>query len=222
MKKYIFGLLAIVVLSTGFTAVSTINPQEPSVLEKVAHANGFGNWEQVAELKFTFNVDRDTTHFERTWIWKPKTNDITAISAEGTTVYNWADMDSVANTINAGFINDKYWLLAPFQLVWDSKNIQHELSSAIKAPISNKPMQKLTIVYGSEGGYTPGDAYDLYFGDDMIIKEWVFRKGNAPEPSMTTTWEDYEDIGGLKIAKMHKMAEGDFKLYFTDVSVTTN
>lgn len=222
MKKYVFGVLAIVILSTGFTAISTIQPQETSILEKVANANGFANWVNVAELKFTFNVDRDTTHFERTWIWKPKTNEITAISAEGTTKYNWAKMDSVANTINAGFINDKYWLLAPYQLVWDGKNIQHELSSAIKAPISKKPMQKLTIVYGSEGGYTPGDAYDLYFGDDMIVKEWVFRKGNAAEPSMTTTWEDYEDIGGLKIAKMHKMGEGNFKLFFTDVSVKTN
>lgn len=222
MKKYVFGVLAIVMLSTGFTAISTIQAQETSILEKVANANGFANWVNVKEIKFTFNVDRDTTHFERTWVWKPKTNEITAISAEGTTKYNWAKMDSVANTINAGFINDKYWLLAPYQLVWDGKNIQHELSSAIKAPISKKPMQKLTIVYGSEGGYTPGDAYDLYFGDDMIVKEWVFRKGNAPEPSMTTTWEDYEDIGGLKIAKMHKMGEGNFKLFFTDVSVKTN
>ena len=48
-------------------------------------------------------------------------------------------------------------------------------------------MQKLTIVYGDEGGYTPGDAYDFYFGDDHIIKEWVFRKGNATEPSTMTT-----------------------------------
>ena len=33
--------------------------------------------------------------------------------------------------------------------------------------------------YLSEGGYTPGDAYDIYFNEDYMIKEWTFRKGNS-------------------------------------------
>lgn len=146
----------------------------------------------------------------------------TSITPDSTLEYNWADMDSSANKTNGGFINDKYWLLAPFQLVWDGNNITHEHTVNSEAPIAKKPMQKLTIVYGSEGGYTPGDAYDLYFGDDYIVKEWVFRKANRPEPSMITTFEDYKEINGLKIAKTHKMAEGDFKLFFTDVVVKTD
>lgn len=131
-------------------------------------------------------------------------------------------MDSVAYKTNAGFINDKYWLLAPFQLVWDSDNFAHEHTANTKAPLSQKEMQKLTIVYGNEGGYTPGDAYDFYFGDDFMVKEWVFRKGNQTEPSMITTWEDYIDTKGLKIAKTHKNKDGSFKLYFTGIEVETN
>ena len=219
MKKYYFGVLAAVLLSMGFTVLNVKKSQEPSILQKVADANGFDNWANVEELKFTFNVDRDTTHFERTWIWKPKTNDITAISAEGTQEYNWAEMDSAAYKTNSGFINDKYWLLAPYQLVWDSDNVTHEHSLEAEAPISKKTMHKLTIVYGSEGGYTPGDAYDFYFGDDMVIQEWVFRKGNSPTPSMMTTFEEYKKINGLQLATMHKMPEGNFKLYFTDIEV---
>ncbi|QCW99147.1 hypothetical protein FGM00_03085 [Aggregatimonas sangjinii] len=219
MKKYLFGLLAVTVLSSSFTILGKSDPQEPSILQKVANANGFENWANVEKIKFTFNVDRDTSHFERTWIWQPKTNDITAISDEGTMEYNWSEMDSAAHKTNAGFINDKYWLLAPYQLVWDSDNITHEHSAEAEAPISKKTMQKLTITYGAEGGYTPGDAYDFYFGDDFIVQEWVFRKGNAPTPSMMTTFEDYEDINGIKLAKIHKMPEGNFKLYFTDIEM---
>jgi len=219
MKKYFFYLLFVVFFSMGFTSIFKTHIQETTILEKVAHANGFENWKTVGELKFTFNVDRDTSHFERTWIWRPKTNNITSISPEGKLEYNWTDMDSIAYKTNAGFINDKYWLLAPFQLIWDRDNITHEHSKEVKAPISKEIMQKLTIVYGARGGYTPGDAYDFYFQDDLIVKEWVFRKGNTPTPSMTTTFEDYEEIKGIKIAKMHKMAEGSFKLYFTDISV---
>jgi hypothetical protein len=218
MKKLLF--LAVIICSTTSSfIVSEKILQEETILEKVANANGFENWKDVKEIKFTFNVDRDTTHFERAWTWKPKTNDITATSDKDTISYNWADMDSIAKKTNGGFINDKFWLLVPYQLVWDTDNVTHTHINEAEAPISKKGLQKLTIIYGSEGGYTPGDAYDLYFGDDLIIKEWVFRKSNQPEPSMTTTFEDYKMINGLHIATMHKMAEGDFKLYFTGIEV---
>ena len=215
MKKLKFVLYTLLVFAGAFNTYS----QDDSILEKVAKANGIENWNTVEEIKFTFNVDRDTTHFERTWIWKPKTNDITSISDEGTLSYNWAAMDSTAYKTNAGFINDKYWLLAPYQLVWDADNISHEHSMEAEAPISKQKMQKLTIVYGAEGGYTPGDAYDFYFGDDLMVQEWVFRKGNDPNPSMMTTFEDYEEVNGLKISKMHTMPGQNFKLYFTGVTV---
>lgn len=195
---------------------------QTSFLKKVAYAHGFENWKDVTEIKFTFNVDRGGDHFERSWVWKPKSNDITAMTPENTLKYNWANMDSTAQKINEDFINDKYWLLAPYQLMWDADNIEFEHTAKATAPISKKAMQKLTIVYGSEGGYTPGDAYDLYFGDNLILQEWVYRKGNQAEPSMATTWEDYTDSDGLKIAQMHKNADGSFKLYFTGVEVTTD
>lgn len=217
MKKIIFFATIIFAISSSFSVLQSL--QEETILQKVANANGFENWENIEEIKFTFNVDRDTTHFERDWTWKPKTNDITATSAEGTISYNWADMDSTAYKTNGGFINDKYWLLAPYQLVWDADNLSHSHTKEAEAPISKKAMQKLTIVYGNEGGYTPGDAYDFYFGDDFIVQEWVFRKSNQTEPSMVTTFEDYQVIGGLNLAMMHKMAEGNFKLYFTGVTV---
>lgn len=222
MKKIITYTLVVFITTTSFVLSKNAfkkDVQDETILEMVANAHGFQNWKNVTEIKFTFNVDRDTTHFERDWAWKPRTNDITATSSEGSLSYNWADMDSVAYKTNGGFINDKFWLLAPYQLVWDSDNINYEHDEESEAPVSKQKMQKLTINYGSEGGYTPGDAYDFYFGDDYLIKEWVFRKGNQPEPSMITTFEDYKEINGLKIATMHKMAEGKFKLYFTNLEV---
>ncbi|MGW9685557.1 hypothetical protein [Flagellimonas sp. 2504JD1-5] len=192
---------------------------EQTIPEKIAHAHGFKNWKSVQEFTFTFNVDRDTTHFERTWVWKPKTNEITAISENDTLTYNRKSMDSIATKVNAGFINDRYWILAPFNLVWDANNYTFEHTVGVSSPISQKPMQKLTIVYGNQGGYTPGDAYDFYFGDDFIIREWVFRKANQPEPSTVTTWEDYVEMGGLQLAQDHKKAEGSFSLNFTNLKV---
>lgn len=36
---------------------------------------------------------------------------------------------------------------------------------------------------------------------------------------MTTTWEDYVDIKGLKLVREHKKAEGGFSLNFTNLNV---
>jgi hypothetical protein len=213
------GLLLTFACKEEKTKDQAIVKKETTILEKVALAHGFENWADVKGISFTFNVDRDSTHFERSWYWYPKDNKVVFTTSQDTVAYQRNAVDSLLAKTDAGFINDKYWLLAPYQLVWDQKNFTHQHEMEAVAPISGTPMQKLTIVYGNDGGYTPGDAYDFYFGDDFIIKEWVFRKGNQPEPSMTTTWEDYQTKNGLKIATMHKMPESNFQLYFDGLKV---
>ena len=190
---------------------------EKSVLEKIAQASGYEYWDGISSLKFTFNVDRDTIHSERKWHWNVAANEVTGISYGDTLTYNRAAVDSTSAKVDAAFINDKYWMLAPFNLIWDQENFTYELEEASEAPISKQTLQKLTIVYGSEGGYTPGDAYDFYFGDDYLIQEWAFRKSNQDTPNVITTWEGYEDFEGLKIATVHKTGDGNFQISFTDI-----
>ncbi|MEJ1223831.1 hypothetical protein [Sediminicola sp. 1XM1-17] len=225
MRKYtlLFALATLIFISCKSDKKNESKSEvaELTILEKVANAHGIEKWNSLKELEFTFNVDRDTTHYERSWKWNTKSNDVTAMSATDTIVYNRKSVDSLTIKTDGGFINDKYWLLAPYNLVWDKDNFTFEHETEAISPISGTPMQKLTIVYGNEGGYTPGDAYDFYFGDDYIIKEWVFRKGNSPEPSTMTTWEDYMDADGLKISRMHQNKDRDFKLYFTNIKAVT-
>ncbi|WP_432412921.1 hypothetical protein [Rasiella sp. SM2506] len=193
------------------------NP-ELTAAQTIAYENGIAHWKDVSEIKFTFNVDRAGNHSERSWTWKPKTNDITMRNAQDTVSFNRNKLDSVSKPYDAAFINDKYWLLAPYNLVWDEGT---KISEATKeaAPISGDLLNKITITYGSEGGYTPGDAYDFFYDNDFKVKEWNFRQGNAEKPSMTTTWDAYEDFNGLQIATMHQDSTGGFKLYFTNISV---
>jgi hypothetical protein len=78
----------------------------------------------------------------------------------------------------------------------------------------------ITINYPEQGGYTPGDAYDIFYNDDFMIEEWIYRKGNSEEPTIATTFENYKDYNGIKIATDHKMAGGNWNLNFTDVTIT--
>jgi hypothetical protein len=223
---YIAGLLAFLF----FTACKTepkktetaaeTTETEKTVPERIAEAHGFEHWKDVERITFTFNVDRDSMHFERSWDWEPKTNMVTAISGADTLRYDRNAMDSIALKTNGGFINDRYWLMAPFNLMWDANNYTFEHTAEATAPISQEPMQKLTIVYANEGGYTPGDAYDFYFKDDYVIREWAYRKSNQEEPNLVSTWEDYVEMEGLQLAQQHNRPEGGTSLYFTGLSVS--
>lgn len=191
-------------------------------LEKVAYAHGFEHWNQVEEISFTFNVDRDTTHFERSWKWRPKNNEVTLIKDGKKTHYNRDQIQSDRElSADKNFINDSYWLLAPYKLIWDEHKRFSEPITA-KAPISGDSLTKVTIVYDSQGGYTPGDAYDFYVDENNMIQEWIYREDNSNINCMITTWEDYKDFNGLKIATMHQNQNGMFKLYFTDIKVSVS
>ncbi len=190
----------------------------PIIARQIAEANGIQNWNAVSEIAFTFNVDRNGNHFHRSWIWNPKTQDVQLISPKNTVNYNRSSMDSLTMKTDAAFINDKYWMLTPFQLIWD-KGMEFSEKENMVAPISKDTLNQLTIVYPNQGGYTPGDAYDFFYDEDFKIKEWIYRKENSSEPSMTTTWEDYKNFEGIDIATMHRNNTGNFKLYFTDISI---
>lgn len=192
---------------------------ELSVAEKIANAHGFQHWMHVNEIKFTFQVDRDTIKGKgRTWIWHPKDDKVKMTTEKTTMEYHRNQMDSTTIATDRAFINDKFWLLVPFQLVWDtSASLSEPAKSA--APISKAELNKITLTYPDQGGYTPGDAYDIYYDDTYIIREWIFRKGNSPEPSLVTTFENHKAYNGIKIATEHKMANGQWNLKFTDIEV---
>ncbi|WP_272986746.1 hypothetical protein [Leeuwenhoekiella blandensis] len=194
---------------------------EQEVAYQIAEASGLDQWDQVSEVQFTFNVDRGEEHYEKSWIWKPKTQNITQMTAQDTITYNRSSVDSTSTAADKGFINDSFWLLAPMHLVWDKESSNLTVQDTATAPISKKQLHKITLTYGDEGGYTPGDAYDFFYDDEFMVREWIFRRGNVSEFSMVTTWDDYEDYNGIKIASDHKTEDKNFRLYFTDIAVKT-
>ncbi|MEP0265839.1 hypothetical protein [Dokdonia sp.] len=194
--------------------------KERTEAEHIAYKNGFENWKDVSQIDFTFNVDRDGKNVaKRSWSWKPKTGDVTMTDKDLIVSYNRATIDSSSLGSDQGFINDKFWLLAPYQLVWD-EGTKITVQDTATSPFSGNVTKKLTILYGDEGGYTPGDAYDFYYNEDYIVDAWVFRKGNSSKPYMMTSFSDYQKFEGLNIATSHSDKDGNLKLYFTDIKVT--
>lgn len=188
------------------------------VHEKIAMANGFEKFDSISKIKFTFNVKvNDSLRSQRRWVWNIKTDKISLTEKDSTMSYT--KKDSLAEDkkyIDRRFVNDSYWLLFPYQLKWSDAEFS-EVKTAT-APISEKEMSMMTVSYPSKGGYTPGDSYDIYFDDDYMIREWVYKSSDGQRES-PSTWEDYKDFDGIKIATMHKSKDGNFELFFSDVSI---
>lgn len=217
--KYIYFSVLIITL-TVISCKGDAPEKELSFAEQVAAKHGISSWDQVEELQFTFNVEKDTVHFVRAWTWKPKTGEVTEVVNGDTVSYNRNAVDEKSLQADKGFINDTYWLLAPFKLVWDEGL---EIDSVIRAeaPISRDTLNKLTITYTGDQGYTPGDAYDLYLDDDLLVKEWVYRQANKEGNCMATTWEDYTTINGIRFATRHRNIRDNVAIYFTGITVKT-
>ena len=189
-----------------------------SYIQKLANAYGIESFNFAKTYSYTFNVKKGESGSSRAWSWHPKSGNVMLVEKEDTTSFNHNKLLDQFKKEDHKFINDKYWFLFPFQLVWDT-GYTSNIYENVEAPISKTNTTKLTIVYNNEDGYTPGDAYDFYIDNELEIKEWSFRKGNQKDPSLTTTWEDYTFIEGIKMATNHVTADGEFRLWFTEISV---
>lgn len=212
LSPILFSLLLLLSCETEKKAATDDLPMQ------IAHAYGFDQLEDVQSISYTWNVRRDSvTVMVRDWKWDLVKGEVSYSDADTSATYLLSEKTDQIKDIDHKFINDKYWLLYPFQLAWD-KGFTTEITEDQTSPINGTPSTKLTVLYNNEDGYTPGDAYDVYVDENKIIKEWVFRKGNAAE-GRAFTWENEKDFGGIKIALDHRMQNGEKIIWFTNVKV---
>lgn len=191
--------------------------EEKTLPMEVAHAYGFENFEKLNSIAYTWNVQVGPDVRTRDWKWNIRERTVYYTDADTSYSYSLDLPKDELPQADAGFINDKYWLMYPFQLAWDT-GYTYEVEEEANAPISGDKTTKLTIFYNDEDGYTPGDAYDLYLDENKMIKEWVFRKGNGDE-GRPFTWEAEKSFDGVTFATEHKNSDGVKFIWFTNIEV---
>jgi len=186
----------------------------------IAERYGFAEWGEVESLEFTFNVELPDREVARAWTWDVAEEAVTRRSP-GEPVTIDLGGDPVAWTpaqtqVHKQFINDSYWLLFPFQLVWSDPVVTD--AGPAPLPVGTDEGRKIVTRWPAEGGYTPGDAYDLYLDGDGVIRAWTFRRGGGPA-GRSVSFDGYEQVGPLLLSLDHR-GDGDFRLFFTDVELT--
>jgi hypothetical protein len=211
--------------------VATCRAQDRSpIAEQIAKTYGLDSFGQIEALRYTFNADLGGGKVSRTWVWEPKAG---RISYEGKDkagkpvklTYLRSQLSSqeavVKDEIDPAFFNDEYWLLFPLHLSWDSSAEVKETGQQ-KLPLGKGSATHVVVKYPSEGGYTPGDTWELFVGADNRIQEFVFHRGGSKKPSvLVASWTDYKKAGPLLVSLDHR-GTGDGKplrIFFSDVSV---
>ncbi len=202
--------------------------ERPPIREQIAKTYGLSSFPQIEQIRYTFNADFGGK-VSRSWVWEPKTDRVSYESKDknGKTVkYDYlrsrisSQPAEVAKEIDPAFINDQYWLLFPLHLSWD-KDAKVEDKGMQKMPSGKGTARRVVVTYPSQGGYTPGDMYELFVDRDNQIREWSFHRGGSQKPTVTTTWENYKKAGPLLISLDHRGTKDGkpIRFLFTDVAV---
>jgi hypothetical protein len=226
-------LAAILLLPTFFMLILAAPgwaQQRPPVVEKLAKAYGLDSLGQIEAIRYTFQVQLPGVDVARTWTWEPKTDQVTYEGKDksGNPVkltYLRSQLGSqpaeVSETIDPGFLNDNYWLLLPFHVFWDSSAAVEDAGMQ-KLPQGQGSAQKIIVKYPSDGGYSPGDTWDLYLGGDGRIQEMAYHRGGPRKPTLVIAgWTDYKKAGPLLVSLDHPGTADDKPLHvsFADVAV---
>jgi hypothetical protein len=186
--------------------------QRPPIVEKLAKTYGLDSFGQIEAIRYTFKAEAPGVDLFRSWTWEPKTDQVTYDGKDKSgnpvkVTYRRSQLGSqpaeVKENIDPGFLNDNYWLILPFHVAWDT-NATVEDAGMQKLPLGTGSAQKMAVKYPSDGGYSPGDTWDLYIGTDGRIQEIAYHGGGPAKFEVMATWTDYKKAGPLLVSLEHR------------------
>jgi len=224
MRLLAFSILPLILPVTSWAG------QRPAIAEEMAKTYGLDSFGQIEGIRFTFDAELPGLKLSRSWEWNPKTD---TVSYQGkdktgkpvTATYQRSQLGSqseaIKTKIDPAFINDQYWLLLPFHLIWDgSATVTDE--GMHKLPLGSGSAEQVVMKYPSQGGYAPGDTWELYVGADKRVEQMVYRRGGSGKPGIVIAkWDGHKKAGPLLISTDHHgTADGKpLRLSISDVSV---
>jgi len=226
-------LNAILILAFAMLLISPASSgaqDKPSIAEQIAKTYGLDSFGQIEAIRYTWNAEfPDGRKLSHAWQWSPKTDTVSyeGNDKEGKPVkasYQRSQLSSqsdvIKKEIDPAFANDQYWLLLPFHIAWDGAAVTDEGTQ--KLPLGDGSADRVVAKYPSDGGYQPGDTWDLYVGADKRIEEIAYHRGAANPPHLVMAkYSDYKKAGPLLISTDHAgIVDGkSFRITLTDVSV---
>jgi hypothetical protein len=209
--------------------------------ELIAALGGEKAWEKARQLRFDFVVDRDGKAVARfSHVWDRYTGDyrvsgtdksgapfvvyFNVNSKDGQALVNGKPAEGEARegllkTAYGRFINDSYWLLAPWKIFDPGV---HRAYDGEKPCPEGGTCDVLKLSFDAVG-LTPKDVYWLWVTrDGRRMVAWQYVLNGAQEEPTTALWKDWRAFSGVSLSLEKPMVGKGAMIRFENVSVSPN
>jgi len=209
--------------------------------ELIASLGGQSAWEKARQLRFDFVVDRDGKTVARfSHAWDRYTGDyrvsgtdksgapfvvlFNVNTKQGKAYLNdqpaaGEDEDRLLKSAYGRFINDSYWLLAPWKIFDPGVNLTYDGEK----PCPGGGTCDILKLSFENVGMTPKDVYWLWITrDGRHMVQWQYVLNGAQEEPTTVVWKDWKSFDGMSLSVDKEMVGKNAVIRFENVSVSPN
>jgi hypothetical protein len=232
-------LTAGIAASAGPPALLADDRGDQVARELIAALGGQAAWEKARQFRFDFVVEREGKRAaEFRHLWDRYTGDyrlhgtdksgapyavyFNVNSREGTALVNGRPVDGeekkkLLETAYGRFINDSYWLLAPWKVLDPGVIRAYE---GEKTTPDGALCDVIRLSF--EGvGLTPKDVYWLWVTrDGRRMVQWEYLLGGAKEDPTVAFWKDWRKFSGISLALDRVFPVRPIRIFFENVSVS--
>jgi hypothetical protein len=227
------------------TVISAVRPARADekadqvARELVAALGGEAAWDKARQLSFDFVVEREGSRAaEFHHVWDRYTGDYRLLgrdksgapfavyfnvnTRDGLGFVNGKAVEGDENkklleTAYGRFINDTYWLLAPWK-VFDP-GVHRDFDGEKTGP--EGALCDVIRLSFDNVGLTPKDVYWLWITrDGRRMVQWQYVLGGAAEDPTTALWKDWRDFAGVQLSLEKPMVGKPVRIFFENVAVS--
>jgi hypothetical protein len=239
MKNALRGFCGILLLvAAGAPAARADEKADALGHELIAALGGQGSWEKARQFQFDFVVEREGKAIARfSHAWDRYTGDYRLTGTDKTgapfAVYfnvntrkgevfvNGKSVEgeqAAAQLQNAyeRFINDTYWLLAPWKVFDPGVNRTYDGEK----PCPDGGACDVLKLSFENVGLTPKDVYWLWITrDGRRMVQWQYVLNGASDEPTTAAWKDWRTFGGILLSIDKPISGKPVAIRFENVSV---
>lgn len=210
--------------------------QEEDSLEEQLKARlfdfyGIDNFDEIEGLQWCFVVRRDDKAVAaRFWDWNIEEGQVRRATLEGeelvlsTIREDFSEEEKSREEweeVHRQFINDQYWLTFSRRALTDSGVDFEAQDGEVVTGLAQEEVDRLSVLYRGEDGYTPGDRYDLFLNDEGRIVGWRYLRGGESEGGRVMVFEALRELGPLVYTAKHSALDEPFQVLLPGVKVFT-
>jgi len=240
MKKKMM-VLPLVMLAASLCAFSAERDAKADAVGKefLAALGGENAWDKARQLQFDFVVEREGKTVARfSHAWDRYTGDyrvsgtdkagapfvvfFNVNTKQGKALVNGApvegeEKEKLLKTAYGRYINDMYWLLAPWKIFDPGVNLAYEGEK----PCPGSGTCDVLKLSFDNVGLTPKDIYWLWITrDGRQMVQWQYVLNGAQEEPTTAVWKSWQKMGGMSLSTEKEIVGKNTAIRFENVSVS--